>query len=122
MDSDKQPFSLISLPEEIILYIATFLTPFDLFQGLSCTCWYLNNLLSSASSYGNVANFISLSNSVFINLTDEEQKSLARHILTSCSPVKGIEFHGFDSNNRITGYTINIFTQENSIKLLKFIR
>ena len=122
MDSDEESSFLISLPEEIILYIATYLTASDLFQGLSCTCWYLNNLISSASSFGNVANFIYLSNSVFTNLNDEEQKSLANHILTSCTPLKGIEFDGFESNFKLLDYIIHQASKTNSIKSLKFER
>ena len=122
MDLHKELFSLISLPEEIILYIATYLTTSDLFQGLSCTCWYLNNLISRASSFGNVANFIYLSSSIFININEEEQKHLATHILTSCTPLKGIEFHEFNSNSRLIDHIINISCKENSIKLLKFQR
>ena len=122
MDLHKESFSLLSLPEEIILYIATYLTTSDLFQGLSCTCWYLNNLISRASSIGNVANFIYLSSSSFINLNDEEQKYFATHILTSCTPLKGIEIHGFNSSPRLINYIINISCKQNSIKLLKFQR
>ena len=122
MDLHKESFSLISLPEEIILYIVKYLTTSDLFQGLSSTCWYLNNLISRASSFGNVANFIALSSSIFINLNDEEQKYVATHILTSCTPIKGIEFHGFNSNPKLIDYIINIFCKQNSIKLLKFQR
>ena len=122
MDLHKESFSLISLPEEIILYIATYLTTSDLFQGLSCTCWCLNNLISRASSFGNVANFISLSSSIFINLNNEEQKYLATHILTSCTPLKGIEFHEFNLNSRMIDHIINISCKQNSIKLLKFQR
>lgn len=122
MESDENPSFLISLPEEIILYISTYLPTSDLFQGLSCTCWYLNNLISSASSFGNVANFIYLTNNVFKNLNDEEQKSLVNHILSSCTPLKGIEFDGFDSNFKLLDYIIHQASKRNSIKSLKFER
>ena len=122
MDSDSQEFSLISLPEEIILYIATYLTTKDLFQGLGCTCWYLNSLIFSASNFGNVANFLFLSNSVFTNLNDDEQKSLTGRILTSCTPFKGIEFDEFGSNSRLLDHIIHHACQQNPIKQLRFSR
>ena len=122
MDSHKESFSLISLPEEIILYIAKYLTTSDLFQGLSCTCWYLNNLITRASRFGNIANFISLSSTIFTNLNDEEQKCLAKHILTTCTPLKGLEFHGFNLNSGLIDYIINISCKQNSIKSFKFQR
>ena len=122
MEPDSKEFSLLFLPEEIILYIAAYLTAKDLFQGLGCTCWYLNNLILSASSFGNVANFLFLSNSVFTNLKHDEQKSLTSHILTSCTPFKGIEFEGFDSNSSLLDHIIHHACQKSSIKLLKFER
>ena len=95
----KEKMSLLLLPEEIILHIATFLTTTELFQGLGATCWYLNNLVCNATSYGNVANFLFVSNIAYFNLKSTEQHTLTQHIIQSCSPFKGIDFEGFEDNS-----------------------
>ena len=118
----KEKFPLLLLPEEIILYIATFLTTTEVFQGLGSTCWYLNNLVGNASSYGNVANFLFISNIAYINLKSEEQHALTQHIIQSCTPCKGIDFDGFDYNSGLLSEIIKYACKNNSITQLKFRR
>ena len=98
MNFDNPTFSFLVLPEEIILHIATYLTTFDLFQGLGRTCWYLNSLVKNASGYGTVSNFLFLPNTVYLKYNIDEQKDLTKRIVELCSPVKGIEFEGHEDS------------------------
>jgi len=118
----KENFSLLFLPEEIILHIATFLTTTELFQGLGSTCWYLNNIVGNASNFGNVANFLFVSKNVYVNLKSKEQTALTQHIIQSCTPCKGIEFEGFDDNSGLLSEIIKSACKKNSITHLKFER
>ena len=94
--------SLLCLPEEIILYIASFLTTTDIFQGLASTCVYLNTLLRDAARYGSVANFIVVSSNIYMDLDSEEQHSLTQDVTKYCHPFKGIEFKGFDNGKLLS--------------------
>lgn len=120
--NNKETFSLLALPEEIILHIATFLTTTELFQGLACTCWYLNNLVCNASSYGNVANALFLSNISYLKLNEQEQHSLTQHIVECCTPFKAIDFQGFDDHNKLLNNIIQHASKKNPIKELTFER
>ena len=120
--------SLLCLPEEIILYIASFLTTTDIFQGLASTCVYLNTLLRDAARYGSLANFVFLSSNIYIDLDSKEQHSLTQHVTKYCHPFKGMEFKGFDNGkllseivahscryNRITSFCFERYANQNWI-------
>ena len=116
---DTLESSLLYLPEEIVLHIATFLTMSDLFQGLSCTCWYLNNLIRNASRYGTVANFLTLSNHSYTSLNKDQQNELTQFIVESCALFKGLEMEGFD-NGFLVNNIVEYACEQNSITSLQF--
>ena len=93
----------------------------ELFQGLSCTCWYLNNLIRNASRYGIVANFLMLSNNSYTALNKDQQNDLTQYIVESCALFKGLEMEGFD-NGILVNDIVEYACERNNMKSLQFRR
>ena len=114
--------SLLYLPEEVIHHICQFLSTYDLFHRLACTCTYLYSLVRDASSYGKIANFLTLSNDLFVNHPSKETPlQLMANIIQYCAPFRGLDLEGI-CDHKLVNEIVQQSCVESNITSLKFRR
>ena len=86
--------TLLDLPEEILLHVASFLSTYDRVKSFGPTCKYLHWLLQSESKRGSFWNHLLINcnriNHVVLKLGHSSPKQWLQYCQDQCSPISSI--------------------------------